>query len=99
MTWVGAGMTWEWRGWVWIPAFAGMTWEGAGVAWVGAGMTGRGRVPCGWRMGCGGRIVFACVRTRRTVAAFLGEFLVCARAGVNKRNARTRVSVEFCRIL
>ena len=27
--------------------------------------------------------------TGRTVAAFLGEFLVCARAGVNKRNART----------
>ena len=41
--------------------------------------------------------------TRRTVVAFLGEFLVCARAGVNKRNARTHEFlldfVGFCRIV
>ena len=41
--------------------------------------------------------------TRRTVVAFLGEFLVRARAGVNKRNARTHEFlldfVGFCRIV
>ena len=41
--------------------------------------------------------------TRRTVAAFLGEFLVRARAGVDKRNARTQEFlldfVGFCRIV
>ena len=53
-----------------------MTWfgSGSGVVWEW-GMVGVGRVPCG----C----------TGRTVDAFLGEFLVCARAGVDKRNART----------
>ena len=41
--------------------------------------------------------------TRHTVVAFLGEFFVRARAGVNKRNARTHEFlldfVGFCRIV
>ena len=45
-----------------------------------------------------GRVLCGC--TVRTVDAFLGEFLVCARAGVNKRNARTHeFLLGFCRIV
>ena len=82
---------------------AGMTLEGAGMTLEGAGMTGSGRVPRGWRVVCGGRSVLVCVRTRRTVAAFMSEFLACARAGVNKRNARTHEFsphfAAFCHVL
>ena len=79
-----------------------MTWEDAGYderGWewcgLGAGMEGVG-VDSRLR----GNDVGGC--TRRTVAAFLGEFLVRARAGVNKRNARTHEFsphlAAFCRI-
>ena len=66
----------------------GVVWE---REWRGLGVDSRLR----------GNDVGGC--TRRTVVAFLGEFLVRARAGVNKRSARTHEFlldfVGFCRIV